>query len=119
MDCVHTDTVNNLVLPNRVALQPVDKNLLPVRLAGVLFEITLFARQTNDFNLSPFGTDADGLVTIPRRDIDAEVKSNYDSDLMGHGHVTTVPPGSRFDCCHPMTSPVPWARERRYGLAFS
>jgi hypothetical protein len=79
--------MNNLVLPNRVAVQLVDKDFLPVRLPGVLFQVTLFARQRNDFNLRPFASDADGLVTIPRSDIDAEVASNYDSDLMGHTHV--------------------------------
>ena len=91
-DRVHTIPMNKLVLPYRVVVQLVDKDLLPVRLPGVLFQVTLFARQRNNFSLGPFASDPDGLVAIPRSDIDAEVASNYDSDLMGHSHVNDCTP---------------------------
>lgn len=84
--------MNNLVLPNRVSIQLVGRDLLPIRLPSVLFKVTLFARQRNDFTLGPFATDADGFVTILRRELDADVASNYDSDLMGHYHVNDCIP---------------------------
>jgi hypothetical protein len=84
--------MNSLVLPNRVAIQLVDRDLLPLRLAGVLFQLRLFARRKNDFTLQPFASDGDGLVTISRKEIEAEIEANYDSGLMDYAHVSDCVP---------------------------
>jgi hypothetical protein len=79
--------MKNLVLPNKVEIQLVEKSLFPVRLEAVLFEIRLFARYKNDFILGPFASDDSGLVKIVKKDMESEIASNYDSDLMGHSRV--------------------------------
>lgn len=84
--------LNNLVLPNRAEIQMVDKNLVPIRLAAVLFETRLFARRKNDFILGPFVSDDSGLVVIQKEDLESGIADNYAEDLMGH---------SRFDGCVP------------------
>ena len=80
--------MNSLVLPDRVVIQLVDKNLLRVRLAGVLFQVRLFAKHKNDFALQPFASDGDGLVTILRNEIEAEIAAAYDSGLMDYSSVS-------------------------------
>jgi hypothetical protein len=72
----------NLILPNRVAIQLTGTERVPLAMAGVLFRIQLFARQKNDFRLQPFASDSGGLVTISRKDIEAAVAAKYDSGLM-------------------------------------
>jgi hypothetical protein len=80
--------MTNLTLPNKVEIQLVEKSLHPVKLEAVLFEIRLFARYRNDFVLGPFASDKSGLVTIGKKDMESEIASNYDVDLMGHSHVS-------------------------------
>jgi len=78
----------SLVLPDRIAIQLVDSDTIPLKLPGVLFRIHLYARYKNDFNLQPFASDGNGLVTISKEDLESEVEANYDSGLMDHARVT-------------------------------
>ncbi len=84
--------MSNLLLPNRVAIQLVDRNKLPLKMAGVLFRIHLFARARNDFTLQPFASDGEGIVTILKEELEAEVQANYDSGVMDCDHVSTCFP---------------------------
>jgi hypothetical protein len=78
----------NLILPDRVAIQLTDaQKVVPLAMAGVLFRVQLFARQKNDFRLQPFLSDDRGLVTILKKDIEAEVRAHYDSGLMDYHDV--------------------------------
>jgi hypothetical protein len=54
----------NLILPDRVAIQLMDTEKVPLMMAGVLFRVRLFARRRNDFILHPLASDGEGLVTI-------------------------------------------------------
>ncbi len=87
-----TRPMNNLVLPNRVVIQLVDKNLLPLKMAGVLFRVQLFARHKNDFTLQPFASDGEGIVAIVKQAMEAEVAANYDSGVMDYAHVSDCRP---------------------------
>ena len=80
--------MNNLVLPNRVAIQLVDTGRRPLKIADVLFRVHLFARGKSDFMLQPFASDGNGLVTISRNEVEAEVTAAYDSGLMDYAHVS-------------------------------
>jgi hypothetical protein len=82
----------NLILPNRVAIQLVDPDNLPIKMGRVLFRIRLSARRKNDFILQPFASDDDGLVKILRKELEANVEDVYDSDLMGHVSVSECVP---------------------------
>jgi len=61
--------MNNLVLPNRVAIQLVDTDKRPLKMADVLFRVRLVARHKSDFTLQPFASDGNGLVTISRNEL--------------------------------------------------
>jgi hypothetical protein len=84
--------MNNLVLPNRVAIQLVDTDKRPLKMANVLFRVRLFARYKSDFTLQPFASDGNGLVTNSRNELEAEVAAAYDSGLMDYAHVSTCSP---------------------------
>jgi hypothetical protein len=84
--------MNNLVLPNRVAIQLVDTDKRPLKMEDVLFRVRLFARRKSDFTLQPFASDGNGLVTISRNEVEAEVAAAYDSGLMDYAHVSTCAP---------------------------
>jgi hypothetical protein len=73
-----------LKIPDRVLVQLVDSENKPVHLAGVVFEIHLFATRKNDFQLAPFVSDLGGTVTIGAAQMNALVLSEYDSGLMDH-----------------------------------
>jgi hypothetical protein len=64
--------MNNLVLPNRVVIQLMDKNTVPLD-GRVLSRVQLFARHKNDFTLQPFASDGEGLVVISKKEMEAEV----------------------------------------------
>jgi len=83
---------NNLILPDRVEIQLLDAEKLPLKMAGVLFRVHLFARKKSDFTLQPFSSDAEGLVTIAKKDIEACVAAEYDSGLMDYSHVGDCAP---------------------------
>lgn len=84
--------MNNLVLPNRVVIQLVDKNALPLKMARVLFRVRLFARHKNDFTLQPFASNGEGLISIARQEMEADVVANYDSGVMDYAHVSDCVP---------------------------
>lgn len=74
----------SLLIPDRVVLRLVDSQREPVRVANVLFLVHTFANGKNDFSLGPFATDAEGAVTIMKRDLLAEATAHYDSGLMDY-----------------------------------
>jgi hypothetical protein len=75
--------MHSLILPERVTIQLVDKNKSQVSISNVLFGIRAFARHKNDFNLQPFPTDSDGLVTITKKELEADLAANYASAQRG------------------------------------
>ena len=79
--------MESLLLPERVVLRLVDPEGEPLRVANVLFTIHTFAKSKNDFRLGPFASDADGIVTITKRDLLAEAEAHYDSGLMDYDAV--------------------------------
>jgi hypothetical protein len=82
------EPIGHLVLPEQVTVQLVDSSGSPAKMADVLFQITAFARQKNDYHLQPFATDREGLATITREQLDAEVAANHDSGLMDYVHIS-------------------------------
>jgi hypothetical protein len=62
-------SMNNLVLPNRVAIQLVDTDKRPLKMADVLFRVRLVSRHKSDFTLQPFASDGNGFVTISRNEL--------------------------------------------------
>jgi hypothetical protein len=84
--------MSSLILPNRVTVQLVDHNNSALRMANVLLRVHLFARRKNDFHLQPFASDNEGLVTILKKDLEAEVAAHYDSGLMDYAHVSDCMP---------------------------
>ncbi len=80
--------MNNLVLPNRVAIQSVDSDKRPLKMADVLFRVLFFARPKSDFTLQPFASDGNGVCTISRNEVEAEVAAHYDFGLMDYAHVS-------------------------------
>jgi hypothetical protein len=77
------------VLPEQVKIQLVDGSNHPIRMPNVLFGITVFAAtQKNDYHLQPFGTDSEGLATITKNQLEAEVAANVSSGLMDYGHIS-------------------------------
>ena len=84
--------MNNLVLPNRVAIQLVDTDKRPLKMADVPFRVRFFARHKSDFTLQPFASDGNGVCTISRNEVEAEVAAHYDSGLMDHAHMRGCSP---------------------------
>jgi hypothetical protein len=84
--------MDNLILPERVTIQLVETNKSPVSMSNVLLGITAFARRKNDFHLQPFATDTGGLVTITKKELEAEVTANYDSGVMDYAHISECSP---------------------------
>src|SRR5215467_14113559 len=76
------------VLPKQVTIQLVDSRSNPIRMANVLFGITAFASRKNDYHLQPFGTDSEGLATITKDQLEAEVAANLSSGLMDYDHIS-------------------------------
>jgi hypothetical protein len=64
----------------------------PYRCADLLLHIHAFARGRNDYSLGPYSTDSDGVARITRSDLEADVDSILDSDLMGHYAITECRP---------------------------
>ena len=82
----------NLILPDRVAIQLVGADNVPIKIGYVLFRIRLSARRKNDFVLQPFESDDEGRVGILKKELEANVRDAYDSDLMGHASVSECVP---------------------------
>ncbi|MBI1749681.1 MAG: hypothetical protein HY234_00965 [Acidobacteria bacterium] len=79
--------MKNLLLPNRVTIRLVDRNNCPVELPDILFSVSTFARRKNDFCLQPFASDLRGIVTITKKDLEAEAAAHHDAGLMDYGHI--------------------------------
>jgi hypothetical protein len=82
----------SLLIPDKVVLRLVDSGHKPLRVVNVLFFVHTFANRKNDFMLGPFATDADGIVTIMKRDLLAEAAAHYDSGLMDHDVIENCQP---------------------------
>ena len=81
---MHCDEQRQLILPDLVTIALRDGSDRPIKVPNVVFSVHLFARRKNDFELLPFSSDADGRVTITRRDLECEIASAYDSGLMDY-----------------------------------
>jgi hypothetical protein len=79
--------MENLILPARAIIQLIDRSGGALRIPNVLLGITAFAARKDDFRLQPFASDNDGLVTILKKDLEAEVAACHDSGLMNYGHI--------------------------------
>jgi hypothetical protein len=73
-----------VVFPENITLRLQDSKQGPLRIAGVLLGIRIFAERKNDFFLQPFVTDNDGIVVVSKRELMAEVAAHYDSGLMDY-----------------------------------
>jgi hypothetical protein len=76
----------------KVVLRLIDSEHAPLRVANVLFIVHTFANRKNDFKLGPFATDAEGVVTIVKRDLLAEASAHYDSGLMDYNVIEDCQP---------------------------
>jgi len=56
--------MESIVLPEKVVLRLLDSDGNPLRMPNVLFAVKAFAKRKNDFDLGPFVTNDDGVVTI-------------------------------------------------------
>jgi hypothetical protein len=74
----------SLILPQKVTLRLVNSERKQLRVPNILFLIHTFANYRNDFELGPFVSDADGVVTITRRELLADADAHYDSGLMDY-----------------------------------
>ena len=84
--------MESIVLPEKVVLRLIDSEGNAVRLPNVLFTVRTFATRKNDFNLGPFASDDDGLVTITKNDLLAAAEAHYDSGLMDYVQVENCIP---------------------------
>ena len=73
-----------MVFPENITLRLLDSKQDPLRIAGVLLGVRIFAERKNDFFLQPFVTDNDGAVVVSKRELMAEVAAHYDSGLMDY-----------------------------------
>ena len=93
---IRVPSMSGLCFPDKLVLQLVDSQRAPVPLANVIFGVHLFATRKNDFDLAPFFTNPDGMVTITRALFDSEVRSTYDTGLMDYAAVETCSPRIRI-----------------------
>jgi hypothetical protein len=82
----------SLLIPDKVVLRLVDSGGNPFRMKNVLFFVHTFANRKNNFQLGPFATDEEGVVTITKRDLLAEATAHYDSGLMDYDAVENCQP---------------------------
>ena len=91
----------SLLIPDKVVLRIVDSGHKPLRVVNVLFFVHTFANRKNDFMLGPFATDADGVVTIMKRDLLAEASAHYDSGLMDYDVIENCQPIAEIAAMEP------------------
>lgn len=77
-----------LKFPARVLIQVVDENDSRVCVPNVLFRVTAFASYKNDFVFQPFASDAAGVVTITKGDLESGVADCYAEGLMDYAHIS-------------------------------
>lgn len=82
----------SLLMPDKIVLRLVDSGSNPVHMANILFLVRTFAKRKNDFQLGPFVTDEEGVVTITKQDLLAEATAHYDSGLMDYDAVENCQP---------------------------
>jgi hypothetical protein len=82
----------SLFLPDKVTLRLVDPTGTPIPISHVLFRIHVFSNTKNDFLLGPFVTDVDGVATITKAHLLAEVAASYDSGLMDYDRIDECKP---------------------------
>ena len=91
----------SLLIPDKVVLRLFDSEHAPLRVANVLFIVHTFANRKNDFKLGPFATDAEGVVTIVKRDLLAEASAHYDSGLMDYDVIENCQPNVEIAAMEP------------------
>lgn len=70
-------------------------------MANVLFIVHTFANRKNDFKLGPFATDAEGVVTLVKRDLLAEASAHYESGLMDYNVIEDCQPVVKIAAMEP------------------
>lgn len=84
--------MSNLCLPERVTVRLVTRSGEPYQCADILVGVRAIARRKNDFYLGPYPTNADGVSTFTKADLQADVEATYDSGLMDYCHITDCQP---------------------------
>ena len=79
--------MSKLILPDKIRVRLVKPRQLDLPVDNILLYIKTHARHKNDFELGPFVSDKDGIITISKSDLDNEVAATYDSGLMDYSSI--------------------------------
>jgi hypothetical protein len=77
--------VTRMIFPEKVIVKLSDSAGQPLCVPNVLLRVRLIAQRKNDFLLQPFFTGPQGVATISKRELLAEVSAQQDSGLMDYG----------------------------------
>jgi len=79
--------MTKFLLPDRIIVKLVKQRQQDVTIDNILLYIKTNARHKNDFNLGPFVSDKNGIITITKNDLDNEVTATYESGLMDYSSI--------------------------------
>ncbi len=79
--------MSKLILPDIIKVRLVKPRQLDLPVDNILLYIKTHASHKNDFELGPFVSDKDGIITISKSDLDNEVAATYDSGLMDYSSI--------------------------------
>ena len=79
--------MSKLILPDKIRVRLVKPRQLDLPVDNILLYIKTHASHKNDFELGPFVSDKDGIITISKSDLDNEVAATYDSGLMDYSSI--------------------------------
>lgn len=79
--------MSKLILPDIIKVRLVKPRQLDLPVDNILLYIKTHASHKNDFELGPFVSDKDGIITIRKSDLDNEVAATYDSGLMDYSSI--------------------------------
>jgi len=82
----------SLLIPEKVVLRLIDSETCASSCGKRAVHCPHVCEQENDFKLGPFATDAEGVVTIVKRDLLAEASAHYDSGLMDYNVIEDCQP---------------------------
>jgi hypothetical protein len=93
--------MESIVLPERVVLRLVNLDGTALRIPNVLFTVRAFARRKNDFDLGPFVSSEEGVVSITKSELLAEANAHSDSGLMDYERIENCKPEVVIDAMTP------------------
>ena len=79
--------MSKLILPDIIRVRLVKPKQLDLPVDNILLYIKTHASHKNDFELGPFVSDKDGIITISKSDLENEVATTYDSGLMDYSSI--------------------------------